>query len=252
MLHDLQQQFRAAVLGDADGAIGSHVKGPRAGVRLGVYRNNVQASLREVLAGTYAVVARIVGAAYFRHVATGFVTRNPPRAPQLWSYGGDFPEALAAHEVSARLPYLPDVARLAWAHHAAYFAADAEPLDPDALAAIPPDRIADVRFTGHPATRLIRSPFPIVTIWSVNQPEVRDVPEIDMSQPETALVTRPQHSITVRSLSSGDAVFTDAALMGATLGAAADTAMATGPFDLQEALAGHLVHGTFSELRAPV
>jgi hypothetical protein len=146
------------------------------------------------------------------------------------------------------LPYLADIARLEWARAESYFAASAPTLTPDALTRHSTD-IANVRLSRHPATRLVDSRFPIVTIWTVNQPGVTDVPRVDMEKNEAALVARSGASlVTLRLCEGGDRALVTALFEGATLGDAAAAAFAVDDeFDLQAALEQHLRHGTFAD-----
>ena len=55
------------------------------------------------------------------------------------------------------LPYLADVARLEAARTRAYHAADAIPLEAEALHALSPQMLPDLRFTLHPACEIVAS-----------------------------------------------------------------------------------------------
>jgi hypothetical protein len=248
MLHDLQRTFRAAVLGSEDGPLAAAVAAPQGtpSTRIDVYRNTVQASLIDVLAAAFPIVQRIVGGDYFTMLARAFATSQPPRAAHLSTYGGGFPSFIASRAGDHRLPYLADVARLEWARGESYFAADADLLDPATLVAAGA-AIGERRFVLHPAARLVRSVFPIVTIWTANQPENEDISEIDMTTAEVALVSRPAMTVTTRQISDSDGVFVEQLAAGTTFSGAAEAALARDPsYDLQGALALHLRHGTFA------
>lgn len=248
MLRDLQNAIRNAVLSDENGALASAVSAPHGAVaaRIDVYRNTVQASLIAVIAAAYPVVRRIVGADYFTMLARKFVISEPPRLPHLATYGGTFPAFLACRANEHRLSYLADVARLEWARTESYFAADSVTLDPSTLAAAT-EGVDKLRFDLHPAARLVRSAFPIMTIWTANQPENGDVPAIEMTVEETALISRPEMTVITRQISAGDGIFVEKIAAGATLSGAAEAALAHMPsFDLQAALELHLRHGTFA------
>ena len=60
---------------------------------------------------------------------TLFIARHPPQSPALVEFGGAFALFLAAFEPAGSLSYLTDIARMEWARHAAYHAADAAPAD---------------------------------------------------------------------------------------------------------------------------
>lgn len=253
MLLEVQRAFKEATLGQ-DAPLVPHVGVVRGPLdrRIAVYRNTVQAGLVDVLAAAYPVVERVVGRRRFRQLTRDYVIANLPNVPQLSVYGAGLAAFLETHDLSLPLAYLPDVARLEWARGEAYFAADAAPLDPAALAAVDPSRITDVVLKPHPAARVVVSDFPIHRIWSVNQPEVVDVPPVDMSIAEAALWARPQHHVMLRLISRADADFVRACQRGATLGQAAAQAFARDAgFDLQDALHRHLVGGTFTAVDRP-
>lgn len=249
-LRKIQEDFRDTVFG-ADDAIAPHVQTPRGPLsrRIAVYRNTVQASLTDVLAAAYPVVRRIVGERFFVALARRYIAQHPPRLPQLSEYGAWMADAIAAAEPLRELPYLPDVARMEWARGESHFAVDAAALDPAALAAIAPDALPGLRLQLHPATRVVTSDFPIHRIWQVNQPDVIDVPAVDMSIAEAVVITRPAMTVATRKISSGDAAMIEAFDDGATLADAIDAATRAEPaFDLQSALASHLEGGTFAAL----
>lgn len=241
----LQLAFREAVLGAADGQLAAYVA-PELAVRIAVYRNTVQGSLTEVIAAAFPVTQRIVGPAFFATLAGRYVVARPPRLPQLSAYGADFPDFIASDAAHHGLAYLPDVARLEWARGESYFAADAPGLDPAALAALAPEALDAAVLVPHPAARLVRSRFPIMRIWRVNQPDVVDVPAVDMTVAENVLISRSGGRVSLRALPPGDAAFLAAILAGGTLGAAAACGDAAEPgFGLEAALRDHLVGWTF-------
>jgi hypothetical protein len=250
----LQRAFRAAVLGGGNQSLEDYLRVGRgdAAVRLAIYRNTVQTSLADVLAAAFPVVCRIVGEAFFGGLSRGYVAAHPPRRPQLSAYGADLPAFIAADARLEALPYLADTARLEWARGEAYFAADAAPLEPAALTRIPEDRLAGIRLSLHPAVRLIRSRYPIVRIWRVNQPDVTEVPPVDMTVAENVLISRPHARVILRGIGPGDAAFTAAIEAGATFGDAVYQAQDEEPgFALQDALRDHLVNGSFASVSSP-
>ncbi|MSO73076.1 MAG: DUF2063 domain-containing protein [Rhodospirillaceae bacterium] len=248
-LPDLQQRFRATVLGNDDAPLSGLVQtsGGSLPARIDVYRNTVQSSLVDVLATAFPVVQRVVGEVYFAGLARRFIVGAPPRLPQLSTYGADFAAYIGAGDIHKQLPYLADVARLEWARGAAYFAADAPLLDPATLGLLAPEDMERKVFSLHPAARLIRSSFPIYRIWQVNQPDVTDVPAVDMSVGEDALISRPRYHVVTRAIARADAAFVAAIAAGGTLASAAAQALEIDEtFDLQAALTQHFVNGTFA------
>ena len=248
MLADLQRAFHEAMLCSSDSTLAGLTTAPNGNVaaRIDVYRNTVQGSLVEVVSAAFPVVRRIVGAAFFIDLARRFVIQAPPRLPQLSAYGAEFPAFIAANHGRHGLDYLADIARLEWARGESYFAADAAPLEPATIAAVPADALDDLVLKLHPATRLIRAATPIYHIWQVNQPSVTDVPVVDMNVAENVLVTRSGFRVSLRKVSAGDAAFIAAFAAGATLANALEHAGAEDTvFDLEPVLRDHLIGGTF-------
>jgi len=215
--------------------------------RFSVYRNNVTVSLVEALMATFPAIVMIVGEEFFRAAASIYVRQDPPKSPVLISYGSGFPGFLETFEPAADLPYLADVARIEMAWVEAYHAFDQPVLRAEDLAAIPTERLADISLDAHPSSRVIRSDYPIVTIWTMNRGgEVRPV---DMSISESALVTRSAMDVEVRRLPDGGGTFLLALCEGKTLGDAAELAASGHPeFDLSANIAGFLAAGVFSRI----
>jgi hypothetical protein len=227
-------------------AIVSGPNGKAAGKRYNVYRNNVTVSLINALAATFPATLRITGTDFFRAMARFHVRATPPTSPLLFEYGRDFPDFIERYEYARSIPWLADVARIERAWLDAYHAADAEPLIPHALASIPPEQLADIVLTPHPATRIVRSGFSAISIFAANQND-GPVSRIETTEPEDALLTRPSLEVTVRHLPSGGAVFLSRLIAGETLGAAAAAAFADNPqFDLPANIAGMIEAGAFT------
>jgi hypothetical protein len=217
--------------------------GGTASMRFAVYRNNVVVGLIRALEARFPVVRRIVGEEFFAGLAHAFVGRHPPRSAVMSAYGDGFAEFIAAEPALDELPYLADVARLEAARTRAYHAADAHPLGPEAFAAIAADELDGVTVALHPSLEIVRSRYPIVTIWAMNAGEAALGP-IDDWAGEDALVVRPALDVLVSRLPAGGSVFLDALARAAPLGvAAADAAQAAANFDLTANLIGLIRSG---------
>lgn len=227
------------------------VVGPRgkgAIKRYNVYRNNVTVSLIDALAATYPAVQRITGVEFFRAMARLHVRASPPTSPLLFEYGGDFPAFIERFEPAQDMPWLADTARIERAWLDAYHAADAPQLSADALAAVPAERLGDLVFTAHPATRIVRSAYPAVAIFAMNRAEGPVAPLVS-SAAEDALITRPDMDVTVRHLPPGGAAFLQSLIDGETLGAATAAAFTEAPsFDLPANISGLLEAGVFTTI----
>jgi len=250
-LENIQERSYAAIFASAlirpDQEIPRVVAGGKAALkRYNVYRNNVTVSLIDALAATYPAVQRITGVGFFRAMARSHIRAAPASSPLLFEYGRDFPAFIKRYEHAKEMPWLADTARIERAWLDAYHAADAEPLSPAARATFPQERLADLVFTAHPATRIICSEFAAVTIFAANRSS-EPVGRIDASLPEDALITRPDLDVAVRHLPPGGAVFLTHLISRRSLGEAAAAALAASPaFDLAASIAGMLQAGAFT------
>ncbi|RKF16449.1 DUF2063 domain-containing protein [Roseovarius spongiae] len=229
--------FRAAVLDPARPSPAglSDGRGHAAGKRFDVYRNNVAVGLTEVLETGFPVIRKLIGEDRFSAVCGVFLRQSPPASPILSRYGDGFPAFLAGFEPLAHLRYLADVAALELAIRQSYHAADALPILPESLSAVPPERVDDLRLGLAPALRVVRSHWPIHDIWSYNTVENAPKPA---PVAQDVLITRPEFDPAPQVLPPGGAGFIAALQQGATLGTAAEQAARDAPdFDLGEVLA---------------
>ena len=139
--------------------------------RLDVYRNNVVAGLGKALESRFPVTLRLVGEEFFRGMARSFIAAHRPRSPLLACYGDELPGFIEGFAAAADVPYLADVARLEDAWSRAYHAADAVPVEAGELAGIAGELLADARIAPHPSASLIRSLWPIGSIWAAHHQE---------------------------------------------------------------------------------
>jgi len=223
-------------------------RGKAAVKRYNVYRNNVTVSLIDALAAIYPAVQRITGVEFFRAMARFHIRETPPTSRLLFEYGRDFPAFIQAYEYTQAMPWLADVARIERTWLDANHAADAEPLGRDALAEVPPDRLAAAAFSAHPTTRIVRSLFAAATIFSANRSD-EPVDTIDASIAEDVLITRPDYEVTMHHLPTGGAIFLTALIEGQPLGLAAGAALElVSDFDIAAAIAAMMEAGAFTTL----
>lgn len=251
----LQADFAACLLDPARPApAGLRAwNGSDVSARLAVHRNNVVSSLIDALADTFPVVQAMVGAEFFRAMASVFVRRSPPRSPILARYGDSFPDFVAHFAPAQAVPPLADLARLEAARVRAHHAADAEPVDAGtvARAMAAGDRIGELRLQLHPSVSLIESPHAVVSLWAAHQGEGEGVvPAVDRA--EGGLILRAGLEVVVLALPRGACAFIDAVQGGRPLGEAASRALASdAAFDLSWTLSLLLSHGALVSLQLP-
>jgi hypothetical protein len=231
-LSTLQREFVAAVF--APGArppIAILDEAPGREARFAVYRNNALANLAAALLDVHPVVARLVGPAFFDHVAQQYALAYPSVSGDIHDYGGHFAEYLEAHPAAAGLPWLADVARLEWAWHEAFHAASPQPFDWSRLAAVEPARQGQLWFVPHPALRLVRSPFPVLHIWEVNQPDRdgEDAVDLDEGGDLLTVLRGPDHLIAIERVAAATYALLDACRLGRPVADAIAAALAIDP-----------------------
>jgi hypothetical protein len=177
-----QRAFLAALVTGDDARAAALVRPGNCGAeaRLGIYRHTMRGNRRAALRSAYPVVAALVGEAFFDEAADRFAEAEPSRSGDLHRFGPGLAAFLAAYPHAAGLPYLPDVARLEWAWHESFHAAEHAPLDFARLAGVPEERYGDLRFRLHPSARLVRSGHPVLAIWNAHQEGGTGAADVDL------------------------------------------------------------------------
>ena len=249
-LHEVQKQFAHALFAGTDDEIEHAVVPGALGValRLDIYRNNVLSNYRKALRDTYPTIVRLVGDEFFNAAARVFAKESVSGSGDLHDYGEAFGDFLAAFEPARGLPYLGDVARLEWAMHRVFHAADATALTPSGFSALSEEQLTRLRFILHPAARLIESRYPIARIWRISQPENSDE-EVSVSLDEggeRVLVIRRNDVVELEPLTKAQYAMLYALAHEAPLGEAVEVAMRQdATFDLGQFLTHHVTRATF-------
>lgn len=210
-----QTAFARALL-DPEAAVPVGIVDPQgrpAPKRFSVYRNNVASSLTRALEAAFPTVRKLVGDEFFAAMAGVFLRAHPPRSRMLMLYGDAFPGFLEGFPPVAQLGYLPDVARLDQAMRESYHAADSSPLGEVQFRRLIGGDIAGLRLRLAPSLRLMRSRWPVVSIWIANA-EGGPSPK---PGPEDALVLRPEFDPRPHRLPPGGGAFVQGLLEGLTL-----------------------------------
>lgn len=252
-LPELQGAFAAALAGDGDPGMATALfRGPpdRVPARLAIYRGNLHGNCVQALRSAYPIVGKIVGDEFFEATAREYLRAHPSVSTDLNQYGERLPEFLEGFRHTADLPYLPDVARMEWLAHRAYYSQDAVPFIGAPLAGTPPERHHLLRPRLAPACALLESAWPLGRIWAIHQDDYDGVFEVDLrSGPDRILVERPGWRARVRSLSRGDFRFLQASARAGSLGEALEVALAEDPhFDPSAALARWINAGVITNL----
>jgi hypothetical protein len=204
--------------------------------RFSVYRNNVASSLTRALEAAFPTVRALVGDKFFAAMAGVFLRAHPPRSRMLMLYGDALPGFLETFQPVAHLGYLPDVARLDQAIRESYHAADSVPMPEAEFQQLVGGDIAALRLRLAPSMRLVRSAWPVWSIWAAHA----DGGAPPSPGAEDVLVLRPEFDPRPHRLPVGGGAFVWALAKGETLGAAVDQA---GPELDLAAVLGTLIAG---------
>ena len=200
-LREIQQAFSDGIIKGTYHAVAGAIHPAASALRsVALYRRLIRNNYTQALKVTYPVLSRFVGERYFGLVARGYFKKYPSTSGDLFLYGCHLPAFLSELQLS---PLLIELARLEWACHEAYQAADSQPLSHDQLHALASVDPAQVTFHLHAASRLLSFPFPVHRVWLALQPEAPADEVVDLPLPEQetgVVVTRGDGKVQVMSL----------------------------------------------------
>ena len=214
-LREIQQAFADGVIkGTYHAVTGAIYPGDSALRSVALYRRLIRHNYTQALKVTYPVLSRFVGARYFGLVARGYIQKFPSTSGDLFPYGRHLPAFLNELQVP---PLLAELARLEWACHEVYQAADSPPLSYDQLHALASVDPSQVTFHLHAASRLLSFPFPVHRVWLALQPEAPADEVVDLPLPEQetgVVVTRGNGKVQVTPLARTDYLLLEAMSRG--------------------------------------
>lgn len=175
--------------------------------RLDVYRATARSVHVSVLSSIYPVCLKILGNDYFKLIAKKYFIAYPSSNPDLNNYGEHFANYLAElasqrDELSEYL-YLSDLAKLEWCLHAAYYSKDNDPLDIEQFQNQCAQLGGEIRFDLAYGIELLKSEYPITTIWQQHQDDVELVQVKAIEQSELICVYRENYQAVYKLLDEG-------------------------------------------------
>ncbi len=217
-LREIQHAFAEGVMEGKHHALTAEIAPAGSALRsVALYRRAIRFNYTQVLKITYPVLVQVMGPRYFETLARGYLKVHPSTSGDLFPYGRHLPAFLGDLQVA---PWLIELARLEWACHEAYQAADSLPVSAEhlqAIAAVDPARVT-VRL--HAASRLLRFPVPVHRVWLALQPEASADAVIDLPLPEEetgVVVMRGDGNIRVLPLNQPDYLALEALSHGVDL-----------------------------------
>lgn len=249
-LAEAQHDFGHAIIdaGREPRVLSALQPGPLASCGLGIYRGNLIAGWNKALSTAYPVIRQLVGDEFFGGLARFYGKAHPSRDADLNRFGEQFAAFLAGFEPAAGFPYLPDMARLEWSLHQAYYAPDTPAQGVARLAGLTPEQLEASRFTLHPACALHASAWATAQLWLAHQPGGPAFPE-QMAIDSRALIARPGWQVRLVPLAQGVYAALASLAAGEDLGTALDAAFAADEaFDVGVHLKQWFELGIFSDI----
>ncbi|NRA86828.1 MAG: putative DNA-binding domain-containing protein [Rhizobiales bacterium] len=232
----IQHEITGSLLGNLDKIPDGLVANlaPNIRSRFSVYRNNVMSSLVDALVANYPIVYALVGDVFFKGLAVEFITKNPPQSTLLFNFGDGLVEFISEAEACSSIPYLADIAYLEVCWRKAYHAKDVMPIEADALQNIAPEFQMDLVFDIHPSASIIKSGWPIFSIW--NGHETGNMDGVNLENTENILITRPVADVMMIAMDATECMFFRNIMNGETLGFAYEKSLENdSEFDLGHA-----------------
>jgi hypothetical protein len=216
---------------------------------LAVYRNTVTRGSIDVLAATFSTVVRIVGEDWFRAAAATYVADRLPSTPSLLRYGDDFAQWLSSFPPAQDTPYLTAIAHLDRLWWDAYFAADADFLDPADLAQLDAAALDSTALFLHPSVRLAAFDHNLASLWQAHRDEAGPSAFEITTTSECIVIARGGLDVSIRPISAAEHAFLAACLAGESIMAAASrAAMIDAAASLPDIIAAQIAARVFSSL----
>jgi hypothetical protein len=187
--------------------------------RLHAYADGYPARLREALSDTFPAVMHLIGEQQAIALTSRYIAAHPPRSFNLNHAGNALVDFLRDDDLTATLPFLPDLAALEWRMARAFHAEELPPLDPAQLAEWDPESWPSAVLRFQPAVAVVSSPWPLRALHAA-----RDTPleEIDLDlrdRPDDVLVRRHGLAVHCDGIEAAQAQALARLLAGETLGA---------------------------------
>jgi len=204
--------------------------------RLDIYFNNNLLILTDFLATVYPVVVQLVGEEFFKTLCRHYIPAHPQPSGDLQKCGAKMSAFLATFKPAQKHPYLSDMAKLEWAYYQATTAADAPPINFDALTHLASSG-QDFALSLHPSAQLLTFAYNVADIWHAHQNLTADTNLELKEESHTLLVARDAaHDVIFKQLSAHEVLFLQACAVAAPFSQAmAEVAeAAASPEDMQQ------------------
>lgn len=216
----LEQDFKDCMLGDNLDMQGQVVGNAQASAaeRVHVYVEGYRLRLLEVLQDNFPGLHGLLGDNQFDVMGRAYIDAHPSTHPSVRWFSQHLSGFLRVTAPYSGHAYLAEMAAFEWAQGLAFDAADATPLDMQALATVPPESWGQVRFGFHPSLQRLGLDWNVPKMWQAL--DVEETPPQPTSTDTVAwLLWRHELTTRWRSLAADEAWMLDLARDSANFGA---------------------------------
>jgi Putative DNA-binding domain len=182
---------------------------------LDVYREGYALRLIEVLTSDFPGVLAMTGPDDFDVMMRAYIAAHPSQHPSVRWLGRHLPDFLATTAPYDKSPAVAEMARFEWALGEAFDSVDVEPLQAEAVMAVPPEAWETISFAPLPSLRRLSFAHDVPPSWQRRQ-EVESG-TLEVAEFETLvpwMIWRPEHMSNFRSLEPDEAVMLETMVQG--------------------------------------
>lgn len=252
-LAETQAAFRHAVAGEPSLAVAGLLVAPCDPIeRLSIYRRHYRESFRRHLRGRYPTLEWLIGTPRMTALADAVLRARPPRAPSLAEYGAELADIIAGPDYIDLPPYVADIARLDWRLGHIAVEIEAPAIAIAGLAAIPPQRLGEVRLDLQPGLSYLRSPWPVDELVRLRVTETAPDQLAFAAETVHLELRGARGKFGWQRLGRGEFLFRQSLQADRPLAAAAEKALGDDPgFDISAALARLFAEGLATAIHSP-
>lgn len=187
--------------------------------RMHVYAEAIRLRFLEVLGEDYPGLHALVGDDEFRTLGLAYATTHPSNHPSIRWFGRHLPEFVRSAAPWRNHPVLGEMARFEWAKGELLDAADSPAITIEDIAAIAPERWADMQPRLKPAVRRLALEWNVPSLWTAFDREHEPPPPTRAEQPVDWLLWREGIRVRWRSIDPEEAWALQSCADGDTFGA---------------------------------
>ncbi|MDB2414270.1 DNA-binding domain-containing protein [Rickettsiales bacterium] len=178
---------------------------------IGIYQDSCIGNILSPMKMTFPAVEKTLGKEFFDFTCREYIKKNPPRKPNMYEYGSDFPDFLDNFEPVGDLEYIANLARLECLYQESIFCDKSPSFDVDKFSKILPDDYSELKFTLNPSTRFFSCDYKVFHKWHVSRKDMSGELDNNFKKDDNIklMLTRPDMQVNVIILKDCEYNFLD-------------------------------------------